>query len=746
MKNKIKKYGFEVKNREVPENKERKSSLDIIEQKQYELTQSMDFLAYSDFFTYKSLFDVLESSYKINDYIFRALLLLFLETNNGVTISQEVKLKFIVKVQKYEDLKSKDFSPFLQISYINKETKAQLIKLVNIFVKNVDNMTHITYDIFLFLLIRICENREKNKCVFNHLVKSKKIFSIIFFKALNYNKEAYNLIFSKFLTLSNLILPFHKKPFLSEFLFDALTTKAKEIRTYGQILLNLILLINFQDKREDKDVRDTQQKQDVKDVECFYHIKLNSVILLYRVIKTSDFFKFTNDLNLSDQGLHELFNDNLVTTKVNIFKDIPFIDKKKCYAEVLYEIMMFLCIYSRKESYYCLICQMFVMFIQHFKKTNNDSKTIVYYLDEIKGQGDKTNKALKIFNKPEAIDVPCLSLQFLTKTLKYQFRCQDQTTRNLLNTLASSFYNDTFLMFSKHSSKKKKYKNKVIYNFLYEIVKQDVSKKKQKTIEEVIALFSAKYQDYLKEKRKKLGLLDDKRNCSVMNAQIKDFFKIDEETEDLNDSFSSCKSSKDTKAVCSLNQKKICKTINKRKNFVKKIYKKIDKEDPFDLDDEEENIYNSNNQEELPMGELQFTKTIITSNTNKKESSHRILFNINLEHNPFSLEKIETMNKVLLFPKSTLMEQIFGIYFIDRLFYNKTFIKMKNYFKYYIKNTHDIEIPNNNFFNYPIIMKNYISNNLYFGGLFLKHDLDFFINRYFNISHSYFKEKLKNIQ
>ena len=35
-------------------------------------------------------------------------------------------------------------------------------------------------------------------------------------------------------------------------------------------------------------------------------------------------------------------------------------------------------------------------------------------------------------------------------------------------------------------------------------------------------------------------------------------------------------------------------------------------------------------------------------------------------------------------------------------------------------------------------MKNYISNNLYFGGLFLKHDLDFFQNRYFHISHSYY--------
>ena len=68
---------------------------------------------------------------------------------------------------------------------------------------------------------------------------------------------------------------------------------------------------------------------------------------------------------------------------------------------------------------------------------------------------------------------------------------------------------------------------------------------------------------------------------------------------------------------------------------------------------------------------------------------------------------------------------------------------MKKYFTYYVKKMHGIEIKTNNFFNYPIIMKNYISNNLYFGGLFLKHDLDFFTSHYFSISHPYYKDMLK---
>ena len=711
----------------------RKISIDVNYQQQNDWNQNNDFFALVDFFTYKTLMDVIESNYKINDYIFRALLLLILETNNNVTISQDVKLKFITKVKKYENLKNKEFASFLKLSYINKETKEQLIKLVNIVGKNHNNITHITYDIFLYLIKQACINRKNNKCTFKHLIRSKKICSTIFFTALNHNKEAYDLIYQNFLKLINLILPYHKKPFLIEFLYDALTAKMKNIRHNGQVIVDMMLCINL---------------KDIKDMECFYHIKLNSVILLYRAIKSKDFFKYANDCEFSDKGLIELFNDELVTTKINIFKDVPGFQKKKCYAEVLYEIMLFLYIYSKKKIYYSLIYEMFITNIKRFKKNNNESKTIVYYLDEIKGQGEKGNKALKIFVKPDSIDVPCLSLQFLIKTLKYQYRCQDMNTKNILSNLASSFYIDSFCIFSKYSSKKKKYKNKEIYNFLYEIIKKDVSKKTQQKIEDIISFFTTKYTEYLniKMKKKDKRKNGDEINRSVTNFKIKglDLLKADDDNDDLNDSFSSCKSSKENKAICVNNQKKVCQTINKRENIIKKITRRVDKLDLFYLDDDEDNMCNSSIiQTDISMSEQVFTKTNINVKENKKENAPNILFNINNERNPFSLEKIETMNKVILFPKSILMEQIFSIYFTDRLFYNKPFIKMKQYFTYYVKKMHGIEIKTNNFFNYPIIMKNYISNNLYFGGLFLKHDLDFFTSHFFTISHPYYKDMLK---
>ena len=740
-KSECKKYKYKTNENEIiilnekKENKtsnieKRKISLDSI-QKQNDWNQNIDFFA--DFFTYQSLVDILESSYKLNDYIFKALLLLILENNNNIIISQDIKFKFITKVKKYEDLKNKEYTSFLKFSYVNKETKSQIIKLINMIKKNIDNISHITYDIFLYLIIKTCKNRKENKCAFNHLIRSKKICSKIFYLAYCHNKEAKILIDKNFVELINLTLPYHKKPFITEFLYDVLTSNKKGIRLYGYFLVDLMLFINI------------QNIEDMQDMQCFYHIKINSVILLYRVIKSSKFKNYINEFNFKDNGLLDLFNDELIKTKINIFKNVVGIEKKKCYAEILYEIMIFLCVYSNKENYYSLILQMFIMNVQHYKKKNDESKTIVYYLDEIKPPGEKDNKAVKIFNKPEIIEIPCLSLQFLLKTLKYQYKCEDKNTKNLLGSLAASFYYDTFLMFKQHSSKKKKYKNKVMYNYLNEMIKKDI-KNGQSAIEKITSIFSSQYKEYLNKKKKEsIKRNEDGRNKSVMNIQIKeiDFWKNNNNDESLNDSFSSCKSSKEIKNVCISNQKKVCRTINKRKNFVKKVIKKIDKENPFDLDEDEDNMCNSSFiQTDIPMSDQGFTKSN-SINQNKKESIQNNLFNINLEINPFSLDKIETMNKVILFPKSTLLEQIFAIYFIDRLFYNKSFIRMKHYFKYYIKRNLDIEIPNNNFFNYPIIMKNYISKNLYFGGLFLKHDLDFFTNRYFKISHSYFKDQLK---
>ena len=733
---KIQKAGIIVTNIETNKNEiRRKNSVDF--QKKNESNQNIDdFFLYSDFFCFKSLMDIIEIKYKINDFTFRALLLLILEANNNVVVSQEVRLKFITKVKKYEHLKNKDYAPFLKFSYINRETKAQLIQLVNIVDKNHDNITHITYDIFFYLIEKVCENRKEDKCTFNHLIRSKKICTTIFLSALNYNKESYMLIYNNILKLCEKILPYHKKPFIIDFLFEIIITKTTYLRAIGQKLINLLLQITL---------------EDTNNLEFLLYIKFHLVVLFYRAIKSKEFLAFIDDYEFSENGIKFLFNYDLATTKINILKDVPGINKKKCFVEILFEIMLFFCTHSKKEIYHTLMRQMFIMNLKIFPKTNNESKTVLYYIDEIKGPGEKGNTALKLFSKPELNEIPCLSLQLLIKTLKYYYRCEDKNVRSKLSGLATSLYYDAYSMFANHNSKKKKYKNKEIYNFLNEIIKKDVSKKNKETIDQLISTFTKQYSEYLsiKLKKKEKNNKEQKINRSVNNIHIKDLDSLKiEDNDDLNGSFSSCKSSKESKNICSNNQKKCCQTIEKRRNVVKKINKKKDKEMIVSFNEEDENFCNSSIiQTELSMTEEEFTKVNTnikeSKKENRKDSTPNVLFNFNNEKNPFLLDKIETLDKVIIFPKSTLMEQILAIYFTDRLFYNKPFIKMKNYFTYYVKKKHNINITTNNFFNYPIIMKNYISKNLYFGGLFLKHDLDFFTSNCFVISHPYYKDHLK---
>ena len=703
----------------------RKSSIDLVRKE--ERTINSNFLEYADYFTYNTLIDVLNSSFKLNDYMLRALLLLILETNNNVIISQEVKLKFVTKIKKFEDFKNKEYAPFLKLNYINREVKTQFINIIKYIEKYPKNLTHISYDIFLYLILNVCEKRKENKCAFNHLASSKKICGAIFLCALNHDKEAYNLIFKFFLDLCGYILPYHKRPFLTEFLYELITNKNLALRSYGKVLVNMMLVTNLSDVY----------------LENVFYMRINEISLIYRLIKNKDILSYIQEINISDKGLYELDNDELITTKINIFKNVKGINKKKCYAEALFEIILFFYIHFNNPEYYSLI-QLFFVKKKLKIKSAEKGETIIFYLDNIKGQSEKGNKSLKIFAKPETIEVPCLCVQFLCKTLKYRYICTNENTKTKLIPLIDSFYNDALTLYFKNSSKKKKFKNKAMYNFLFDWIKTDISKKKKRSVDELISIFGNKYSDYLEEKRKKL---EDKLNgqerktFSLLSGFS--FFKSEIEPEVLNDSFASCKSTKEVKISCSNNKKKICKSINKRSNIVKKLYKKYARDNAVDLDEVDE--------DQLPNLILIQEKQKAESEANKAKSTiildnreliiKNMLANIETEENPFVFDQIETINKVILFPKPVLVEQVFAMFFTERLFYNKPFVKMKLFYKYLLQSQYDFKISTKNSFNYPIIMKNYIPNNLYFGGLFLKHDFDFFQNRYFKISHSYYSDR-----
>lgn len=62
-----------------------------------------------------------------------------------------------------------------------------------------------------------------------------------------------------------------------------------------------------------------------------------------------------------------------------------------------------------------------------------------------------------------------------------------------------------------------------MYNFLYEFVKTDVSKKSKRDVKELISSFTTKYSQYLEEKMKKLI---DKKNREERKTTINSFLSF----------------------------------------------------------------------------------------------------------------------------------------------------------------------------------------------------------------------------
>ena len=73
------------------------------------------------------------------------------------------------------------------------------------------------------------------------------------------------------------------------------------------------------------------------------------------------------------------------------------INKKKCYAEALFEIIIFLYIHSNNVDYYSVLYQIFIKWKDNFKSIDKNYFTIVAYIDSIKGQSEKGNLSMKIF-------------------------------------------------------------------------------------------------------------------------------------------------------------------------------------------------------------------------------------------------------------------------------------------------------------------------------------------------------------
>ena len=676
-----------------------------------------------DYLYFETLFKKLCSSTNFNDYCFRSLLLLILEKNNEINISQKVKLKFITKIKVYEDLLDKDFNNFLKIKYFNKETKFQFTCLLNLIEKNVNQLTFITYDILLYLIIKVSEEKTNNKCVFNHLISSKKICGKLFILAFSYNKLALVSIFGKISKIINLIIPYHINSFIFDFIYD-ITTNEK-LRDYGQVLINLMVVMSFENEIDSK---------------FYYHFHVKILVLLYRIMKSK---KIKNqNFNFEEQVILNLFNENLIATKYNMLYNAYWAKgKKKCYVELLFEVLAELSVKTKNEKYILILYKIFIMYVTKFKVKEGNS--ILFFIDQINSPCNKSNPVQKYFAKYDTTDVPSITLQILMRTLKYYTKYKKTEAKTILVSLSSAFTLDAKDIFlGKESKKKKEYKNKIMYNQLRNIIlnscKKPKGKEKNKKInfishDSLLLQFEQLYTKYLSNKNNLNRTIDDPRSISLFLPSF-DLFKMKDDKQLTDDSFSSCNSDKNIKAECYNNQKKKFKTNNKENYKNLNIFENIEKNEELFTLDENDYFINLSNVSLL-------RPRINRENNTKMFWKEKGIIKVK-KKNLFAFEKINSFNEVCLFPRQDLLKQIFPIYFIEKLFYNEPFVKMRNYYKYIIKKETGKIINMQNYFNYPTIMKNYIPKNLYFGGLFLKHDLNFFSNNYFNISHPYFSGKI----
>jgi len=175
------------------------------------------------------------------------------------------------------------------------------------------------------------------------------------------------------------------------------------------------------------------------------------------------------------------------------------------------------------------------------------------------------------------------------------------------------------------------------------------------------------------------------------------------------------------------------KELNQIQNDIKIEKKEKVRKGSFGLYNEDktetENLNNSNDK---------------TGDINNKQEMNKK----NKIDNDFIMLDFENANIPILCTKRDLILKKFGYYYYKDYFKDNKFIRMKKQFLY----ENDPKNENNNYHGfqklmknkYPCVIKNFSNNSLYYPRMFLRPYTKIFDNKYFSISHSYFKEDLYN--
>ena len=714
-------------------------SINVINQNKTQFDNEYEILINSYYEDFDILLNKLTNNPNLDDYSFKSILLLLLEKNNEITLTQEEKLNFLIKCKNSKDFE--DYNKILNINYLNKEFYSLFIKISNIFEINNKIISSLSYEIMLFLFMKIIKNQKQNKCLFKHTVEGKNFFGKIFKNMFIKNEDSRNKLISEFPKLIKYILLYYRNSFIFHFLYEI--SLENNLQFYTNILLNQLLNIKFDKEEFSKN---------------YYYNKINTLILFYYILNNKKIWENNNKIEFSYINLNFLFDKELIKYKFNIFKyDLLKLSNKeiiKTYVETLFDVIIKLQKYKKEKNYEISIITTFVASIQDFKDEVSESRTILYYIDKFNFKKNyKNSNILKFFPKISYVEIPSMSIYFLYKILKIIIKIKEKNVLDIYYSFLNSVFIDSKLIYNefKESRYNVKYiKNKEYYNFIKDSIGFYI-KNKIDDYKKLIEEFNKKYLE-IKSKKEKL------------NIKIN---KIDNNNNDINNiSFSSCDSTKSMKNMCQSNKKKKfyqIKDKNKTSSF--QLSDNLNSENNIITNNNDTNI---NNKISININNNNNEKEIINNinnnnNNNNKTNSGIYNFFSNLlnysyknnnnnnntnNNNIFNLKSIENFNQVILFPKLNLIKQIFSIYFTDRIFYDKGFIIMKNYYKYLFDNLNNINqnININNYFNYPITLKNYTPKKIYYKHFFIKNNLDFFYDPLFLKTHKFYSEKIEICQ
>ena len=693
---------------------------------------------YADYCSHHSIFPKLAKSGKLNDYCFKALLLFILENNNNVIIPRNNRLNFILKVKKYEQLQSQEYKSFLCIKRYHKEIKKEFLILIKILETNKNRLSSICYDILLYILIQIFKEKENRRSIWTLVVESKKICNKIFKLALLCNKQSANLFIQEFPLFIKLVLPYHRKTFILDLLYDSISD-AYIRKNYSEKLFNIFL--------------NTKIELDKFNNKSYYDLLINKVIILYHIFKSEKII-LDDKIEFDEKGLLDLADENLMFTKY----DILYGSKKKCYIELLFDFYINLYIKSKNKKYNLIINKILIEEIEKMKKKENQSRTIFFYIDKASIKDDKKNPCLKYYNKTKI--EPSLCIKLLIKVLKIWVDCRNEIDeiKSFLQKLIIVLFEDSKLIYQENKIFQKKEKNNAWYNSILDNINEIINNNKEIKIEDIQQkLIERNDSEINKNKDKILN-----QNLTSSTIKLNDSSNINlsaNNNSDIdfglgNNSLSDNEKEKEKGNEKEKDKEKetttqINTSINKNKENKENRGEKNNSQNNTNTDYHKHNNNIINNEEIINTNEiLMKLRQKIIENKNQFTIIKNNSGNINSKYidENLEIENINCRSNVIIFPKNTILEQRFAIYFTDILFCNKLFILMKNYYKYYIKLKKNIYIDINNFFNYPIIIRNYTPENTFFGEFFMKNDLNFFDNKLTSISHPYFTEKLKQFK